>query len=100
MYIQFENHLSIHSFIYPSIHPFMYHLFFYPLAESNLMKQSLSKHVEQIEALNKSLLEKEEEIKRLKNEGFSQEKYDRLKYEETIASLKSMIQGMNGQMDG
>ena len=64
------------------------------------MKQSLSKHVEQIESLNKSLLEKEEEIKRLKNEGSSQDKYDRLQYEETIASLKNMIQSMNGWMDG
>lgn len=59
-----------------------------------LMKNSLARHVEQIESLNKSLLEKEELSRTIEpSTSHNISQVDKLKYEEQIASLKQMMQG-------
>jgi hypothetical protein len=64
--------------------------------ESKLMQQSLMRHVQQIESLNKALLDKEEQMTshRKSTQLRLQEKFDaeRTTYEQEIGSLKQWIQ--------
>lgn len=74
----------------------------YTSAEKNLAKQSITKHVSQIEKLNRSLAEKDAELSQLQatlNKGTAsvREAYDadRVMYEEKIASLTKALKGIN-----
>ena len=56
-----------------------------------LMKNSLTRHVQQIDALNKLLAERDEDLKSFKN-NVGGTTVNGQKYEAEIASLKQMIQ--------
>ena len=79
--------------------------YMFSIAERNLARQSITKHVSQIEKLNKSLAEKEVELAKVqslvsKSTASVREAFDadRVMYEEKIASLTNALKGKNGYL--
>ena len=78
------------------LHLYTFDYILFSTAERNLARQSITKHVVQIENLNKSLVEKEVELSKVqslvsKSTASVREAFDadRVMYEEKIATLTS-----------
>ena len=89
------------------LHLYTFDYILFSTAERNLARQSITKHVVQIENLNKSLVEKEVELSKVqslvsKSTASVREAFDadRVMYEEKIATLTNALKGNNNVLAG